>query len=120
MDNKYYTTWTGRKLLEQHSLEEINTWDIYGEDPNCDMGGYHHTPFLGRVHGRLEDVVEYATQVPNFYSWGGGGEIRVHRVKDVKEIPLGYGSTMQKHRREEERNKIEQQIEELQNKLKGI
>lgn len=120
MQNKYYNTWSGKKLLEKHSLEEVNTWDIYGEDPNCDMGGYHSTPFLERVHGRLQDVIEYATQLPRFYQWGGGGDIVAHKQKNVKEIPIGYGSEIQKKQREEERIRIEQEIAELQSKLKGL
>lgn len=69
---KHYTEtcYNGRKLLEKHDLDEEGTWQIYGEDPNCDMGGYHHTPFLETVEGRLRDVIEYAVCLGSF--WGVG------------------------------------------------
>lgn len=57
---------------------------VYGEDPNCDMGGSHHTPFLGNVEGTFIEVLEYAANnFPRFYEWGGGGHIVP--VKDLKE-----------------------------------
>jgi hypothetical protein len=30
-----------KRLLEKHSVEEKGIWQIYGEDPNCDLGGPH-------------------------------------------------------------------------------
>ena len=77
MDNyqRFLTTWSGKRLLEQHKLEEYGFWKISGEDPNCDMGGSHVSPFLGVVEGKLEDVIRYAVELPNFWQWGSGGNI---------------------------------------------
>lgn len=69
------TSYSGKKLLVKHSLNEVGTWRIRGEDPNCDFGGAHYQPELGTVEGRLEDVIRYAVKLPGFYTWGGGGDI---------------------------------------------
>lgn len=51
-------------------------YSVYGEDPNCDMGGYHSNPFLGNVEGTFEEVLEYAAnEMSGFYQWGAGGYI---------------------------------------------
>lgn len=54
---------------------EVGVWQILGEDPNCDLGGSHHQPTLGTVQGTYEDAVEYALELPGFFTWGGGGNI---------------------------------------------
>lgn len=69
------TSYSGRKLLEEHSLEEYGFWKILGEDPNCDLGGSHHQPDLGTVEGKLGDIIDYAVELPGFWQWGGGGDI---------------------------------------------
>jgi len=52
-------------------------YSVYGEDPNCDMGGHHSNPFLGNVEGTFKEVLEYAAnEMPRFYQWGGGGHIK--------------------------------------------
>lgn len=77
------TTYSGKKLLESHSLSETGTWRILGEDPNCDFGGPHHSPFLGTVEGKLEDVIRYAVELPGFWQWGFGGSIEKVEVKKI-------------------------------------
>lgn len=72
---RFSKSYYGRKLLETHSLDEEGTWEVRGEDPNCDMGGHHHEPFLGFYSGKLRDVVELATELPGFFQWGAGGKI---------------------------------------------
>lgn len=77
------TSYSGKQLLQLHSLDEEGVWMIFGEDPNCDMGGQHHQPNLGTVHGKLRNVVNHAVSLANFYSWGSGGDIRKTEVKKV-------------------------------------
>lgn len=84
MYNQYLSTYAGKKLLEIHTLSEEGMWQIFGEDPNCDFGGHHIKPFLGFTEGRLEDVVEYAVNLTNFWTWGGGGEIK--KVSNVVKV----------------------------------
>lgn len=79
LNNSYY----GQRLAKKHSRSESGTWQIYGEDPNCDFGGHHHTPYLGTVNGTMYDAVKYAVSLPQFYTWGGGGELKKIDVKLV-------------------------------------
>lgn len=80
---KWLKTYSGQKLLEKHSLDEDGIWQIKGEDPNCDLGGYHHQPNLGTVSGVLRDVIDYAVELKDFYTWGGGGDIIKVEIKKV-------------------------------------
>lgn len=77
------STYTGKRLLEKHSLEEEGYWKILGEDPNCDLGGHHHQPDLGTYFGTLQKVLEIAVQHSNWRTWGGGGDIVKVNVKHV-------------------------------------
>ena len=63
------------KLLRDHPASAQGTWQILGEDPNCDLGGPHHQPELATVTGTYENVVDYALTLKGFFSWGGGGRI---------------------------------------------
>lgn len=67
---------SGQELLKKHSLDEEGTWEVRGEDPNCDFGGYHHMPSLGFYKGKLEDVIKVAVNLPRFWQWGAGGDIK--------------------------------------------
>jgi len=69
-------TYSGKELLKKHSLDETGVWKVLGEDPNCDMGGSHHQPFLGIFEGKLEDVIRHAVQLKRFWQWGAGGSIQ--------------------------------------------
>lgn len=62
-------------LLKKYRIDETGIWQIFGEDPNPDFGGCHSRPSLGFVEGTLEDVIEYAVELPNFWQWGAGGDI---------------------------------------------
>jgi len=70
---QYFNTWAGKELMRKHSLLDVATWQIKGEDPNCDFGGPHHQPDLGLYHGSLEQAIKYGIKLPNFWTWGGGG-----------------------------------------------
>lgn len=58
-------------------------WVVRGEDPNCDLGGYHHQPLLGVVHGTYRAAVMWAVQHPGFYAWGNGGTVEEQEVQEV-------------------------------------
>ncbi len=79
--SEHYTQYTtvcyaGRKLLEQYDLSTVGIWQIFGEDSNADLHGPHYTPLLGIVEGNLDNVIRYAVDLPQFWQWGSGGEIR--------------------------------------------
>lgn len=75
--DRFIRTYSCSRLLEQYSLDQNGTWRIFGEDPNCDFGGSHVQPDLGMVEGKLSDVIEYAVELSNFWTWGAGGDIRL-------------------------------------------
>lgn len=79
-----------QRLLSEHDPESEGLWKILGEDPNCDMGGFHSNPDLGMVTGRYKDVVEYALTIPAFIQWGYGGKIAPAVDRNIKKIPKGF------------------------------
>ena len=86
--NSLYTRYTsnsyeGTKLLQKHSLEQYGVWEVYGEDPNCDLGGSHYQPNLGKVECTLEKAIHWAVEQPGFWQWGGGGSIRRSDFENV-------------------------------------
>ena len=81
---KYLKTYTGRELLKKHNLFEEGVWKIEGEDPNCDWGGSHSNPYLATVEGTLDKVIEYAIELPQFWTWGGGGKITKINILKVE------------------------------------
>lgn len=81
--DKYLSTYSGRSLLEKHSLDDVGMWQVRGEDPNCDMGGSHHMPEMGVYEGRLRDIIEMAVEMPRFWQWGAGGSFELISVKKV-------------------------------------
>jgi hypothetical protein len=79
---KFLDTYNGKKLLADHTVEEYGTWQIYGEDPNCDLGGCHTEPSLGVREGRLQDVIVEAVAMDGFWRWGHGG--RIDKIMAIK------------------------------------
>lgn len=81
---KHYleNTYSGRELAKKHKLDEKGMWEVLGEDPNCDLGGSHVQPKLGLVEGTLHDALKYGLSHNQWYSWGGGGDIR--KVTTIK------------------------------------
>ncbi len=112
----YRNSYAYGELLKTHSLSDEGLWNIYGEDPNCDFGGHHHTPFLEQVDGKLGDVVVYATTLPRFFQWGSGGRIEAVVRKNVRKI----GSQGEQLARLEEIDRLKKQIADLNEKLKSL
>lgn len=81
---EYLNNYQGRKLLEKHTLSELGVWQIYGEDSNYCFAGSHVMPLLKTVRGTLCEALEYAVQLPRFYTLGSGGEI-----KQIEIVELG-------------------------------
>lgn len=110
----HYTTvsWSGRQLLSRHKLSETGTWQIFGEDSNAELAGPHHTPLLATVDGKLEDVINYAIDLPRWATWGGGGEIRKTEV-----IKVDTAEILRRREMERELKDLEVRVKELKQEL---
>jgi len=84
--DEFLRTYSGKNLLTNHTLQEEGVWDVFGEDPNCDFGGSHHTPYLGTYEGKLENVLKVAVRLDRFWSWGGGGNIKKNEIPKIIKI----------------------------------
>lgn len=107
---RFRQTYSYRKLIEEHSLDTVGEWKVFGEDPNPDWGGPHVEPFLGHFKGVLIDVINKAVELPEFWQWGAGGRIQAYRhvvkvveaaepnpkKKEILEIIKGWHETIDK------------------------
>lgn len=105
----------------QYSANEEGIWEVFGEDENCDLGGPHHQPFLGRFEGRFIDVLTHAVALPAFYTWGGGGEIKKHEpIITHKVVQGGYDITQAGEAyaaKKKELERLKREICELEKRL---
>jgi hypothetical protein len=117
MENKYdkfiQNTYQGKELLKNYSLDDHGVWLVFGEDVNADYSGHHHSPFLGAFSGILRDVVAYAVDTPEFWSWGSGGSIKTATPEYIVQPITAESNEVRKNKQ----NKIEdaqQKIADLQ------
>lgn len=103
---KYRKTNAYANLMKRHlhEFDDVGIWQVFGEDPNCDLGGSHHKPSLGFYEGTLREVLEVAVMMPRFWQWGGGGDIRKVDVVKIDKMAV----------RVKKLAELDQQIEELQ------
>ena len=119
MSNAAYHAASRSRLLKLYKPNEQGVWKIYGEDPNCDLGGAHHEPWLETVSGTYSKVVEYALTLPRFYSWGSGGRI----VKDNPPTNIRNVDQMTSPRvleLEEERSKLQGRLKEIEKEINSL
>jgi hypothetical protein len=113
----YFTTESisGSHLLNMYTLDTMGAWLIFGETLNADFGGFGHRPELGTVRGKLADVIEYAVDLPGFWSCGAGGDIEYVNM----DIPLISKETNAERRRLlAERDTLQIRLNEIDGKLK--
>lgn len=114
---QYIQSYEGIALLKKYSLQETGVWEILGEDPNCDFGGYHLKPRIGFAEGKLEDVIQFAiTCCPNFYTWGSGGTIK----KMEPPTKVDKGAAARRRAQLAKITTLEKQLEEAKAQLKEI
>lgn len=105
------------RLLGNYAADEQGTWTIFGEDHNADGAGPHSEPKLGPpVSGTYKNVVEYALNLPGFFTWGYGGRVskkacqskllNVDALTNPKAIVL-----------ENEKRKLQARLEEVEKEL---
>ena len=109
-------SYSGRELLKKHSLDETGTWKILGEDPNCEFGGHHYQPDLGMVEGRLGDIIAYAVELPSFWQWGAGGDIR----KMNAPIKINAQSNAERVRLQEQAARLREELKQVEQQLKTV
>jgi hypothetical protein len=109
-------SFSGRQLLKKYSLDETGTWEIVGEDTNCDWGGHHHQPELGMVEGRLGDIIAYAVELAGFWTWGCGGDIR----KIGKPIKITAESNAERVRLQEQAARLREELKQVEQQLKAM
>ena len=104
-----------KRLLEAYNTHEVATWTIYGEDPNCDLGGSHHEPLLETVTGTYCNVVDYALELAGFFQWGSGGRIvkQPSAVKNVDKLNSPHVKRL-----EREREQLMKQVEDINTAIK--
>ncbi len=108
-------SYSGKHLLQKHKLSETGLWQIRGEDPNCDFGGHHCQPDLGTVEGTLQDVIEYAVGLKNFWTWGCGGNIELISVKKIDPVANRRISELR-----QEAKDLEDRLKEINAELKDL
>ena len=100
----------------KHSPDDYGVWQVKGEDPNCDMGGFHSQPSLGYFEGTFKDVCEHALTLHEFFQWGGGGDV-IKASDDIKSAtPIGNGGS-QRHREEAINNLLHDAKEFVKDRL---
>lgn len=104
----------GKTLLKDHKFSDEGIWEIIGEDNNTSMQGCADAPSLGIVEGKLMDVINYAVNIPRFYSWGTGGYIKP--IGPIKKITSNTVAEMARIR--EQLATAQDNVERLTKELK--
>lgn len=103
-----------RRLLDKLLVtSQEGLWQIFGEDPNCDLGGSHHQPLLATVQGTYAAAVDYALDLPSFFTWGGGGDVR-----KIEVIKVDGESLRKRTELTTERNALKIKLADLEAELK--
>lgn len=102
------------RLMKSGNYGKTGTWNIIGEDPNCDFGGHHYQPNLGYFTGKFEDIVDLAFTLPGFITWGHGGDIEEVKVQVVNQNTSKEKADLRARISElrKELDQIEKQLEE--------
>lgn len=79
--NQFIQSRNGRELIREYGLDCEKTWEVLGEDNSYGgMFDRSDVPTIGLFKGKLHDVIIAAVSDPRWYSWGGGGRIRLYRA----------------------------------------
>lgn len=81
---RFLNTFSGKQLTKEMLAQE-GVFVVRGEDPNCDFGGAHYQPTLGYFHGKLDEVVRFAVELPGFWTWGAGGDFTKVEIVELDE-----------------------------------
>lgn len=104
--------YSGKELLKKHCLDEFGQWQVFGEDPNCDLGGHHYEPPLGVFAGKLEDIIKHAVNLSGFWQWGGGG-----RIEKINIITISPEANEKRIKLNKEKEIILKRLKEIDEQL---
>ena len=114
----------GNRRSTPTNLYTEGVWLIFGEDPNCDLGGIHRKPLLATVSGQFIHAVHYAVELLGFYAWGSGccgGCVTALKPPEIKQVFVdSWRLIIENHEKKEKKEKIEQEIAKLKEQLAGL
>ena len=113
---RYLKTYAGQKLASRYSMDQEGVWRVLGEDPNCDLGGYHYQPDLGTFEGKLGDIIAYAVTLPGFWQWGSGGDF----VNVGAPVKIDASSSAKRIAAEQRVKELEAELEKARKELEGL
>lgn len=109
-------TYAGKKLVKEYPLNTYGIWQIKGADTNTDMSVSYYERDLGLVEGKLEDVIYYAVELPNFWGWGSGGSITF--VPEIKKITCSDKVSKMREKLLAEQLSLKAALSEVEAKIK--
>lgn len=106
VENYTHKSHSGQRLKE--NLDTVGIWKVLGEGDERGM----NQPLLATVEGKLRDIISYAITLPQFYSWGSGGDFI------LVEGPITLDKWKEKIRKLEEASKLEAQAKAIRDLYK--
>ena len=103
------------RLFTKYPSEKVAVWEVRGEDSNADLAGPHRQPVLGFYEGKYYDVVDFALDMPGFFAWGYGGDVREVKIEAITE---SKARQMKDARRE--LKELEKRRDELNKKVEWL
>ena len=112
------------KLLSHYAystnlnFSEYGVWQIFGDDEMRDFTN-DQNPSLGYAEGTFLDVLAYASTLPDFNNFAGGGYIKKHNPNIVP-VKKGFYSDLNNGVFEKEQTKLKKEKEELERRLEEL
>lgn len=113
--NRFLATNAGKRLLDNHSLNDEGLWQVFGEDPKCGLHGSNHQPSLGFFQGKLGDIIMYAVKLQKFWQWGAGGDF-----EKITPVAIDHTTVEELARLYETRQQLTTQLEQLNQRLEWL
>jgi RNAse (barnase) inhibitor barstar len=110
---QYLKTYYGQDLIKKYPLFQKGVWEVRGEDSNCDFGGSHHMPQLGFYEGTLDEVIDIAVNLPNFWQWGSGGKIEPIKITSME-------TANKRKQLEQKKAELLEMVSNIEEQLKGV
>jgi len=103
------------RLFSKTPSEKVSIWEVRAEDTNPDLHGPHCQKLLGYYEGKFYDVVDFALDMPGFFAWGAGGDI-----KEIKIEPITASKARQMLAAKQELKELEKRKDELNQRVEWL